>query len=343
MEADAATAPPTPEPQSCGGVAFEGTNDGQTDIWSMGLDGSELVNLTRHPAQDRLPQWSPDGDWIAFLSDRSGVREIWVMNATGGNPRQVTSWPATPGAETGIDSISWSPDGSQLAYARTDDTGFSDIFVIGIDGQGQKQYTDSADELDLKPQWSPDGAWLAWVTGRGALWRMRPDGTAQERLTPEGDRDGDAVWSPDGRRIVIAAYSAMFEVNNREIVILNADGSQRVRVSNNPGDDRLPVWSPDGTRVAWNSERGPMGQKVRDLFVANADGSEELRVTNSVDPEYGVLWPTAETLLFVREERYASGATQDLYSQRPDSTEPRNLTARADISDGHPDVSVCGQ
>ncbi len=101
----------TPIPTYRGQIVYEAPGeDEQMDIFLLN-SGVEPVNLTDHPAQDFAPVWSPDGEWLAFLSDRSGWNEIWVMHVSGARLTQITDDPAMVWSGP----ISWSPDGKMLA------------------------------------------------------------------------------------------------------------------------------------------------------------------------------------------------------------------------------------
>ncbi len=77
-------------------IAFVSERDWNTEIYVMDADGNNLRNLTNNPASDESPSWSPDGQRIAFQSDRDGGKnsEIYVMDADGNNPRNLTNHPA---------------------------------------------------------------------------------------------------------------------------------------------------------------------------------------------------------------------------------------------------------
>jgi Tol biopolymer transport system component len=74
-------------------IAFTGSPDVNSDVYVMDADGTNRVNLTRHPATDWEPAWSPDGTRIAFATDRDGNREVYVMNADGSKPGQPDESP----------------------------------------------------------------------------------------------------------------------------------------------------------------------------------------------------------------------------------------------------------
>ena len=86
-------------------IAFTSFRDGNGEIYVMDADGGNLRNLTRNPALDYAPAWSPDGGSIAFTSNRDGNFEIYVMDAKGRNLRNLTKNPSSD------DFASWSPSG----------------------------------------------------------------------------------------------------------------------------------------------------------------------------------------------------------------------------------------
>jgi TolB protein len=112
------------------------------EIYIVNADGSGQRRLTRSPAWDDAPAWSPDGRTIAFVSDVS----IYVMNADGSGQRELT-----PGG-----SPAWSPDGRKIAFVRGDlpRDGNSDLYVVNADGRDLRRLTRSP-AWDWAPAWSP--------------------------------------------------------------------------------------------------------------------------------------------------------------------------------------------
>jgi tol-pal system beta propeller repeat protein TolB len=170
-------------------ILFWSDRDGNPDVFVMHADGSNPVNLTRHPAEDLEATWSPDGTFIAFRSLRSGGGDIYVMNADGSNVRLLVGG---PGQEA---NPRWSPDGNHIAF-DSDQAGNFEIFVIRVDGTGLTRLSDHPD-VDTTPSWSPDGRMLAFSTRRDGnfeVYVMNVDGTGLRNLTNHPANDGDVAW-----------------------------------------------------------------------------------------------------------------------------------------------------
>ncbi len=114
----------------------------------------------------------------------------------------------------------------------------------------------------------PDGEW------EEDIYLMNADGSNIRRLTRHAAVNYQAVWSPDGGRIVFDSTRD----GNWEIYVMNADGSHVVRLTRNQRVDARPVWSPDGTKIAFHS-RG--GSEQSEIYVMDADGSNVRRLTTN--------------------------------------------------------------
>lgn len=214
-------------------IAFMSNRDGAGDIYVMDADGSNVVRLTRAPAIDASPVWTPDGTRIVFDTGRDGNREIYVMNADGSDQRRLTFNPSSD-----VGPVSFSPDGTQLAFARNKaETGAAsflyDVFVMKADGSGVRQLTTDP-EFDAEPAWSPDGSRILFISARDGnfdLYAINPDGTGEVNLTrTPASREGSPKFTPDGSQFF--CLGADEEVSNlNQIYLGNANDMSRRQIT----------------------------------------------------------------------------------------------------------------
>ena len=223
-----------------GRIVFRSLRDGNSEIYVMDANGGNQENLTNHPAYDGLPDWSPDGTKIAFVSDRdSGREQIHVMDADGKNVIRLTD------VRVGMRRPDWSPDGKKIAFSVE---GWEwRIVVMDADGNNHVRLEDQA----WDPSWSPDGGTIAFVSGRdgGAeIYVIGVDGRGRKRVTHDLAPKGDPSFSPDGRRI---AYVVREPHGPGQINVVGADGKNRERLTHNVENNWGPAWSPDGQVIAY--------------------------------------------------------------------------------------------
>src|SRR3989449_10900254 len=172
------------------------------------VERSNLAQLTKlTPAADTTsasdPAFSPDGSRIAFVSQRDGNAEIYVMNADGTGTTRVTNDPQADGRPAFL------PDGQSLAFHSSRTAGKLQIWAVNVDGTGLTQLT--RDSVNSSPAVSPDGQTIAYVSTRnkdGDIWLMNRDGTNQRQFTrspqqreaePRFLRDGTLVYLVERR------------------------------------------------------------------------------------------------------------------------------------------------
>jgi tol-pal system beta propeller repeat protein TolB len=160
---------------------FDGENG---DIYTMNSDGSDQVNITSHSSWDESsPLWSKDGRYIFFVSDRSGDNEVYRMNSDGSDVINLTNSPQTSDYLASI-----SPDGQKILFTVHDIDSAPpeiDVYVMNTDGTDRKRLTKTPD-YDSSPVWSPDGKYIAFISGRSgdwALYVMTADGKFQTRIS----------------------------------------------------------------------------------------------------------------------------------------------------------------
>ena len=273
------------------GIAFVSNRSGGAEIFLINPNGKHVRQLTDQRLDDTEPALSPNGKQIAFVSFRHlkeipeeiGILpgEIYVMNADGSNPINLTQ---SPERAEGISS--WSPDGKQIAFTsgelfNDEILTNSDIWVMDADGANPINLTNH-EAQDQTPDWSPDGLRIAFSSNRAGNWEiyvMNADGTNPINLTNHPSKDGRPDWSPDGNQI---AFTSDRE-GNFELYVMNADGTNPINLTNHPAEDNNASWSPDGTRIAFDSNRDlvPDRDYNFEIYVMNADGTNPINLTQN--------------------------------------------------------------
>ncbi len=180
-------------------IAFSarGRNKSSADIHVATLSSVAPSNLTNHPNIDTSPSWSPTGRQIAFVSDRSGTPQVWVMDSDGSNLRRLV----TEGGH--CDSPDWSPDGKWIAYSWQAPRQWKhDIFVLEVATGRINQLTTGLGSKE-NPHWSPDSRHIVFQstrTGSKQIFIMNAEGDNQRQITAYGENENPA-WS--GYRSVV--------------------------------------------------------------------------------------------------------------------------------------------
>ena len=172
-------------------VSFSSSKDGSSEIYILDPYRKKLKKLTRSYGIDVSPAFSPDGKKIAFVSDRGGSPQIYIMNSDGkGRPKRLTfegNYNTSP---------AWSPDGRSIVYVGKTN-GKNQIFVVKSDGTDLRQLTNVGSNEG--PSFSPDGYFIAFDSdreGTRGIYIMRSNGETQKRITPKYVKAVSPEWSP---------------------------------------------------------------------------------------------------------------------------------------------------
>jgi Tol biopolymer transport system component len=249
-----------------GKVVFDSDRSGTYQIYVYDVGSDSIVQLTNASGRSIEPDWSPDGQRIAFSSTHAdGVHpELAVMDADGGDLKTLTSDGAfAVGA-------AWSPDGRFIAY-HSNRTGDFEVYVIDAAGAEPTNVTNHSSG-DFMPAWSPDGKALVFVSTRGgslAIYRMAADGSGVEPLTTVASPDFYyPSFSPDGQWIVLVGSTLD---TTETIYTMSADGTDLRALTDQSSNNTTPVWSRDGSKIVFSSDRDGYKQ----LYVMNSDGSNQ--------------------------------------------------------------------
>lgn len=252
--------PPAGRSQPLGTIAFSSLAPRGWDLYLLEIESRETRRLTDHPALDFNAAFAPNGDRIAFVSERDGNPELYTIGTDGSGPIRLTDEFALD------DHPAWSPDGRQLAFSSTREPAdapgraWNAVYVMSADGANPRRLT-PADAADYSPAWSPKGDLIAVASGGGQAGKtdlvvMAPDGADRRRVVADG---GWPAFAADGR--------SLFFHSRREgkwgVWRVNLDGSGLERITPSDVDAHTPAASADGEFIVAAVSRGGRRQIVR--------------------------------------------------------------------------------
>lgn len=316
--------------------------------------GCRSAPIGAMPTPDRPPR-------IAFMSDREGSFEIFIMDVDGGNLTNLTNNEAQDGVPV------WSPGGGLFAFISTRDSE-EDVFIYRMDenGSNQEMFNPQVKSASARYIWSPDGQWLAYEGGEQTavdVYIMDASGEQVKNLTESDSTDLLGPWSPDGEQILFTSSRegnlAIFAVHIEsgeisrltdpaynsgtpkwspdgekiafmsdkdgavEIYSVASDGQDLVRLTESEQFDGYPNWSPDGSKIAFISTRDGNPE----IYVMNADGGEQTNLTNTPTAQESVqgdfAWsPDGSQILFHTDR----DGDLEVYVMGADGSNPTNLS-----------------
>ncbi len=261
-------------------IVFSSNRDGDWDIYSMDVNGNNVVQLTDHPAGDGYPACSPNGRRIAFISGRGITPDLYVMGSDGGNVLRLTQ-----------DNLfearaSWSPDGRRIAFSSFRwDVGNSEIYAMDADGENEINLTKHKWH-DVTPSWSLDGSKIAFCSYRDGGFRtprhifvMNADGTGRRNLTRDTGLTTNEfpTCSPDGRKVAFQSQRFFRDGSRNDIFVITTDGKELEQLTDGPRDSRYPAYSPDGTKIAFASSR----DEDAHIYLMDTNGRNAVKLTRS--------------------------------------------------------------
>ncbi len=261
-----------------------------TQIGLVNTETGKRFQLTRGEKSSIGPRWSPDGQWLAFLSNRvEDKNQIFLISPDGGEAQQLTK------SETAINSFSWSEDGKMIAYTATEPT-----------AQPLKDRKDYFGDYDVvREGYSYVHLWtfnLADAMSAPIVGKQR---------TKKKDFSVDSFsWSPDGSTIAFSATinPDLIQGATDDIYLLKLSDDSVRKIVDQPGPDSNPRFSPDGKQIVFVSA---MGDKLyfasnSKLAVVSADGGTPRPITDSFDENPGLTDWKRDGIYFTGLQKTAS-------------------------------------
>jgi Tol biopolymer transport system component len=252
-------------------IAFDSARGGDSDIYLLDTLHQITVPLRHSEADEYSPAWSPDGHYLAYISDSASDRQVFITSASGRDVHRLTSVPQS----VTDPALAWSPDGQTLALITVDgESTTQGVFLIGADG-GNLRRVSGNNGLAFAPTWSQDDeiafSWSPVANTEIYVMNIdQPD--SAHRITQHPLTDTAPSWSPDGQAI---AFMSDRDGSGSDIYLMRPDGSDQRPITHHRATDTMPTWSGDSQQIAFTSNR----EGNFDLFMMELDGSGVRQLT----------------------------------------------------------------
>ncbi len=261
-----------------------------TQIWLADVRTGSTVQLTRGDKSAGNPQWSRDGSWLAFTSDRNGGKnQIFAIRPDGGEAVQLTK------AENGAGGFAWSLDGKHIAFTSTD-----------IDAKAAKDRKDYLGDYEVvRKEYNYAHIWTFEVAEA-----LKVPVTGTQRTRGKDFTVGSLTWSPDGSKIAFSATlnSDLINGGTSDIYVLTLADNAVKKIVAQPGPDNSPRWSPDGKQIVFSSAMGNPKYFYSNtrLALVPAEGGTPRSITDSFDEQPNLIDWNADGIYFSGSQKTAA-------------------------------------
>jgi Tol biopolymer transport system component len=284
-----------------------------------------LVPATGRPTESPEPSPTPVGGGqgeIAYASTASGIPQIWLMNADGTFPHQITE------ISSGACQPAWSPDGTRIVFIspctfNQELYPGASLFIIDPDNPMTAQQLPTVPGGDFDPAWSPDGKTIAFTSlrdyNRPQIYSINLEDLSVKSLSANISRDSQPVWSPDGEKIAFITTRR----GPYQVWIMDKDGKNQDLFSRSGSlKDSHPDWSPDGKYIMYTQAEALGGVPRLAAAPLNSEDFDERFVVTSLTP--------------MREAKYSPDGYRIAYEGWPDGSNHNIFTMSSSGSSSLP-------
>lgn len=288
--------------------------NGNADLFRIDSETGDSIRMTTSAGADVAPEWSPNKELLAFISDINGISALWLMDSDGESKRQVS------GASDDVRAFRWSPDSVRIAV-ETNGVSGGVISILDTESGDSIALTAPSENVRVG-DWSPDGEWVVYSVIEGAnsaIRRRNPTGV--DEITLFTGRAVNPRWSRNGQWI---AFDRVNEDGSVDLVVMDKDGENESVVATGVNASDPHDWTPDSKRLVYLSGAGVDAE----IFVVGRDGKDVTQLTSNRVADAAPRWsPDGSSILFLSE----GGGSFDVYSMDKDGGQQVRMTSTDDL------------
>jgi dipeptidyl aminopeptidase/acylaminoacyl peptidase len=281
-------------------------------IWLVSTTGGGATPLTAEGVSSSHPRWSPDGKFIAFLSERAEAKtQVWLLSRQGGEAQRLTDTPQD------VEDFTWSPDGRRLVLVLRDAS--PEELEAAKEAKLKEHGADAKEKKRTAKPWVIDRSQFK-LDEMGYLDRRRTHlylfdlaAKSMTQITSGDFDDSEPAWSPDGKLLAFTSNRSKPDSDlnyDSNIWVVTADsttkGAELTQVTTNPGADTTPAWSPDGKWLTYVTQLDPklFDYATKHIALSPATGGEARVLTLALDrvsitPRFS---PDGKSIYFIADD-----------------------------------------
>ncbi len=280
----------TPLGGGYGRVAFASDRAGIVQIYSINVDGTDLMQITNIPGGACQPDFSPDNNRLAFISPCTLNKNsypgsaLFTINLDGTG---LTPIPTVPGGDF---DPAWSPDGTKIAFTSLRENGKAQIYTYNFEDKTVSNLSES-NSPDMQPDWSTDGARITFTSERlgiPQIWVMDANGDNQKLFTKSTAYiNTHPTWSPDGQTILFTQLIAEGGIPRLAVAPFMYEDYEEYRFTQKSSPMREGRFSPDGF---WIVFEGWLTDSNQNIYILAANGALREQLTSDPSADFDPNW-----------------------------------------------------